>query len=186
MEAKKKPTAKKPTAKKPNPADVHHGRIAEAEAREAETQAVGVENLALAVDNLAAVAAGLVRAFAENPKSGEPSRLERLVVAAEKQADARLRIAAAFEASNLRQQAIHEVELAERKAKSDLVVALLAREKACALELDKPTPVAPVGDAPQPAPASGGRAAYAGDPLGVDMTPIVPVEPTDLGTPPQA
>lgn len=164
MATKKKPAAK---AEKPIPAGAARGR------------ALDVARFGLAVE-------WLVEELIEAPANGAPSRLDRLVVAAEKQADARLRIAAAFEASNLRQQAIHKVELAERKAKADLVVALLAREKACALELDKPTPVAPVGDAPQPAPASGGRAAYAGDPLGVDMTPIVPVEPTDLGTPPQA
>ena len=151
MAQKKKQTkTKKPAAPKAEeaiPGDVRHGRARDA----AETQAAGVENLALAFELFSGAVSRLAAELVE-PSKGESSKLERLVVAAEKQADARQRIAATLEASNLRQQAIHEVELAERKAKADLVTALAASEKARALGLREAAPVTPapvvVGDAP--------------------------------------
>lgn len=150
MAQKKKQTKPKrpaPKAEEAIPGDVAHGRARDA----AETQAVGMDNLALALDVLGCGVSRLAAALVEEPM-GESSKLERLVLAAEKQADARLRIAATLEASNLRQQAIHEVELAERKAKADLVTALAASEKARALGLREAAPITPapvvVGDAP--------------------------------------
>lgn len=132
MAAKKKPGAKKP-AEKPIPADVHHGRIAEAEAREAKTvdgstfekaaqaaeaQAVAVENLALAVNRAAdgfQAIGDLVTTLLARPTTGDrASLLDRLVLAAEKQADARLRIASTFEATEARKA--REAEADEKRA----------------------------------------------------------------------
>lgn len=144
MAPKNKPTTK---AEEAISGDVRHGRPRDA----AETQAESVQAVAIAIDVLGCGVSRLAAALVEVPMDGA-SKLERLVCAAERQADARLRIAATLEASNVRQQAIHEVELAERKAKADLVVALAWSEKARALGLREAAPVTPapvvVGDGP--------------------------------------
>lgn len=157
MATKKKPAAK---AEKPIPAGAARGR------------ALDVARFGLAVE-------WLVEELIEAPANGAPSRLDRLVVAAERQADARQRIAATFEAAEARkaresaaeEKRAAEMHTQELKAAADHVATV--RDFFARLD-GRDVRVTSTG-------ASGGPELAFGAP-----PPAAPVSPTDPGTPPQA